>query len=305
MSAVENALTVLNLIADNSPTTLSKAVQLSQVEEAAKGLAALAPEEDEYLALDTLQRKLEEEVSKGRVNAVEGSRLYNAEQERVSLKHANEHLHTQVSDLTDELAALREVDATRQEIFTQRIDLLQQELHTLRQERTNLYEAAAGIEEAVATREAAVREMERLLVERNTVSAENDRLRRTNGALTQQLFSVTEAEKAKQRDQDGSALADDEVMEVLTGRREETADGLLRLLARLHKQMEDDRRGTEREKEVLHLRIRRLEMMDSSPSNRRTESPGSTAQIKSAVSSLGSSVVGLFQTATAPVVYPK
>jgi hypothetical protein len=167
----------------------------------------------------------------------------------------------QLAASREEIAALREMVSTREAIFTERIDHMQQELHTLRADRAKLYEAAAGLDEAERERSRLAGENGELKSINFAITEEIARMRKTNSALTQQLFSLSAArgETTLFTAPGSPSSLDSEVLDILSGRREEDADGLLRLIARMHKRREDEKIDHEVRIEGLIRRLNQLE----------------------------------------------
>lgn len=251
---VQTAISLLQLLA--SDVALPESISVDSLNRAISGLASLAPDpEDEY---------------------------------RPSEEQSNE-----VTDLQSEVAALREVNESREKIFLGRIDNLQEEIAALRLDRARLCESAVGLEEAVRAREVALRLNSELEEANARIVSENGRLRQTNNALTLQLFTQGESEKTLFSSE--SPTVESEVMDLLTGRKEETHEGLLKLVAKLYQKSEDDKLNSERQQELLHARIRELEGSQLT----RTFSPNSprniSAELRNTVASLSSGVASFFQ----------
>ena len=250
MSEIERAVDLLHELSANFPEAIAKAIPRHRLDEVAAGLALLVPTEgDEYLESPREVRKLQKQI---------------------------EFLKEDKAVLADEVSVLKQVDATRQEILTGRIDQLMQEMHVLKAERSQLYEQVAGYHEAMEIRDKLLNENAEIRNTYQTVMIENDRLRKTNAALTQQLFH-------QDQPVDG-----DRVLDVLTGRKELDQEKLLMLLANLHQEMIDERARFENQIEVLHTRLQSSETTDDS----RSRPPG---RIGSAVNNIASRMSELLQ----------
>jgi hypothetical protein len=249
--AIENALDLMHAIAANYPEVIAKSIPKPKFEKAIKDLGMLVRTEgDEY--------------AEGEVR--EAGQL--ALQIQI-LKEENKNLN-------EEISALKQVDETRREILTGRIDQLQEELFILRQERASLYDQVAHMHEANEARTKTLDENQRLTEEIETIRAENQRLRMTNLALTQQLFIYGNEESRH--------LPSSTVLNVLSGKEEVDQERLVVLVAKLQQEMLDERTRFEAQIENLHARIRESESVRSPQSN-----------LANAVKSIGSKVSNIFQ----------
>jgi chromosome segregation ATPase len=259
---IDDALDLLNEVSANFHQSIAKSIPQGRIDKVIAGLASLTTGEgDEYL----------ENVEKAPISPRDLRQLHKE----------IEFLKEDKKSLTDELDALRQVDATRQEILTGRIDQLLQEMHVLKNERAVLYEQVASIHEALELRDRLLSENAEVKHKCQDLSLENERLRKTNTALTQQLFN--------QSADAGNTVESGQVLDVLTGRAELDQEKLLSLLAKMHQEMMDERQRFEQQIDVLHSRIRQLE------TSATESSPGPSSSLGRTVSSIGSKVSGFFQ----------
>lgn len=261
---VEACLDLLHIIAAHYPPSLDSFIPRGQIQAVISDLTSLVPDEgDEYMA----EHAASPTTSK-------------------ALELENAQLREQLRVLIDEVATHKEVEAESKTVFVLRIDQLQQELQILRDERQTLYEQAAVLEETIQARNLVMIQNEEVKRINTALAEENRRLSKTNNALTQHMFEDSEAGSSR-------IELDDEVRDILTGRKGTDESQLIRAVARMYQKLSEERLKSERDIEMTHRRLRELE---SSPLSSPFANPDRAANASDQTeASLSSRVASFFR----------